>query len=101
MKVFISAGRYARTDNDWNTVYYESEAGLVSRAYAGQTGKKVQGGIGYMKRQDRYFVWEFAPSITAQTAWGLISGQTQEGPLVRIYLGKVPKENEPSLQFEK
>ena len=101
MEVSIPAGRYTQTDSDSDVVYYESERALVSRAYIGQSADKTKGGIGYLKREGRYFVWEFAPSIIAQTAWGLISGQTQEGPLVRIYLGKVPKENEPSLQFEK
>ncbi len=101
MEVSISAGRYTKSGEEWDTVYYESESGLVSRVYAGQPAEKVKGGLGYMKRKGRYFVWELAPSIVAQTPWLLISGMTEKGPDVRIYLGKVPEENEHSLKFEK
>jgi len=101
MEVFISAGRYTRSAEEWDTVYYESESGLVSRVYAGQPAKKGKGGIGYFKRKGRYFVWKLAPSIVAQTPWLLISNMTEEGPLVRVYLAKVPEENEHSLRFEK
>lgn len=101
MEVFISAGRYTRSDEDWNTVYYEAESGLVSRGYPGQPAKAGKGGIGYLKRDRRYFVWELAPSLVAQTPWLLISNMTEEGPMVRLYLAKVPKENEPNLRLEK
>ena len=101
MAVFISAGRYTRSAEDWNTVYYESENGRVSRGYAGQPGKEVKGGIGYSKTKEQYFVWELAPSIVAQTPWALISGLTEEGPLVRLYLAKIPKEIEQSLRVER
>lgn len=101
MEVFISADRYTKSVEEQDTAYYESEAGLVSRAYAGQPAQKAKGGIGFFKEKGQYFVWAFAPSIVAQTPWTLISGMTQPGPLVRIYLGKVPVENESSLQFER
>jgi len=101
MEVSISAGRYTKSAEEWNLVYYESESGLVSRVYAGQPVEKVKGGIGYMKKERRYFVWELAPSVTAQTPWALISGMTEVGPDVRIYLGKVPEEAEHSLLLER
>ena len=101
MEIFISAGRYTRSADDRDTVYYESKSGLVSRVYAGQPAMKGKGGIGYFKSKGRYFVWELAPSTVAQTPWLLISNMTEEGPLVRLYLAKVPEENEPSLRFEK
>jgi hypothetical protein len=101
MEIFISAGRYIRSAEDWDTVYYESNNGLASRVYAGQPAKKGKGGIGYFKSKRRYFVWKFAPSIDAQTPWLLIANMTEEGPLVRLYMAKVPEENEHSLRFEK
>ena len=101
MDISISAGRYVRSAEEWDTVYYESETGLVSRVYLGQPAKRVKGGIGYFKRKGRYFVWELAPSIVAQTPWLLISNMTEKGPDVRIYLGEVPEENEHSLHLER
>lgn len=101
MEIFISAGRYTRSAEEWDAVYYESVSGLVSRAYVGQPAKMVKGGIGYWKNKGRYFVWELAPTIVAQTPWVLISNMTEKGPLVQIYLGQVPKENEQSLRLEK
>jgi len=62
---------------------------------------KTKGGIGYSKGTGHYFVWKLAPSIYAQSAWAAISNLTQEGPLVQIYLGQVPKEIEHSLRLEK
>ncbi|HND60393.1 MAG TPA: hypothetical protein PLB90_02875, partial [Opitutaceae bacterium] len=101
MEIFISSGRYTRSAEQWDVVYYESDSGLVSRAYVGLPAEKVKGGIGYFKEKRRYFVWEFAPSIIAQTPWALISNMTEKGPLVQIYLGQVPKELEPRLRLEK
>lgn len=101
MEVFISAGRYSRTDEEQDMVYYESGSGLVSRAYVGQPAKKVKGGIGYMRGKGQYFIWELVPSSLAQTPWLLISNMTEAGPLVRAYSAKVPKENESSLHLEK
>jgi len=101
MDVSLSAGRYTRSSDEWDTVYFESETGLVSRVYAGQPANKVKGGIGFFKRKGRYFVWELAPTIDAQTPWLLISGMTAAGPMVRLYLAMVPEENEHHMRFEK
>ncbi len=101
MEVFITAGRYTLSADEWDTIYYESESGLVSRTYPGQPAEKVKGGIGYLKRTGRYFIWEFAPSTIAQTPWLLISNMTKAGPMVRVYLAKLPEEDEPRLRFEK
>lgn len=100
MEIFVSAGRYTRSAEEWDAVYYEAEDGFVSRAYVGQQAERVKGGIGYFKQKRRYFVWELAPSIVAQTPWLLISNMTEKGPLVQIYLGQVPKELEPRLSLE-
>lgn len=100
MEIFISAGRYTRSAEQWDAIYYESEDGFVSRAYVGLPAEKVKGGIGYFKQKRRYFVWELAPSVVAQTPWVLISNMGEKGPLVQIYLGQVPKELEPRLRLE-
>jgi len=101
MEICISAGRYTRSAEQWDTIYYESEDGFVSRAYVGLPAEKVKGGIGYFKQKRRYFVWELAPSVVAQTPWGLISNMGEKGPMVQLYLGQVPKELEPRLRLEK
>lgn len=101
MEIFISAGRYIRFAENWDAVYFESENGLVSRAYVGQPAEKVKGGIGFFKWKGQYFVWELAPSIVAQTPWLLISNMTEKGAPVQLYLGKVPKELGPRLRLER
>jgi hypothetical protein len=99
--ISLSAGRYTRSAVEWDRVYYESEGGVVSAARAGQPAVKAKGGIGYLTRKGRYFVWGYTSSITAQNAWLLISNMTEDGPLVRAYSGQVPKEFEPSLRIER
>lgn len=73
---------------------------MVSAVHVGDPAQKVKGGIGYSKKKRRYFVWEFAPSFVVRFPLNGFSDELEDGPTVKLYLGGVPKEIEPSLHFE-
>ncbi len=100
-EISITAGRYARADDDGERAYYVTGNGLVSRARRGQKAEKRQGGIGYSRKSGRFFVWSLAPSFDSQTLVNGVLDEFENGPPVRVYLGNLPEAAERCLQLER
>ncbi len=97
--IFISAGRYVRTEDDGSFVYYSSEHGSSSRVRAGQPIQRRRGGIAYARKAERYFAWQEAPSYTSILPLNGELDDLKEGRSIRVFLGYLPADAERHLQF--